>query len=168
MSLESKLMPIILYLETSSRRNQTGCGLTEGKNRKHQFQVCSYSSASIHSSVHSLFVMVGAVFVFFCLHAQLWNFFGFVAPLSLKTPLKEYSSARARQVRRTVEFSSKLHRISRSRKQRDRCWPRIRHYCAQSETSIRKSRGSCSLRLKSQGLSRPFWKTFRRRFFRPD
>ena len=53
--------------------------------------------------------MVGAVFVFFCLHAQLWNFCGFVAPLSLKTPLKEYSSARARQVRRTVEFSGKLH-----------------------------------------------------------
>lgn len=36
-SCEGKLMPIILYLETSSRRNQTGCGLTEGKNRKHQF-----------------------------------------------------------------------------------------------------------------------------------
>ena len=105
---------------------------------------------------------------FFCLHAQLWNFFGFVAPLSLKTPLKEYSSARARQVRRTVEFSGKLHRLSRSRKQRDRCWPRIRHYCAQSETSIWKSRGSCSLRLKSQGLSRPFWKTFRSSFFRLD
>ena len=157
MSLESKLMPIILYLETSSRRNHTGCGLTEGKNRKHQFQVCSYSSASIHQSVYSLFVTVGAVFVFFfCLHAQLWNFCGFVAPLSLKTPLKEYSSARARQVRRTVEFSGKLHRISRSRKQHDRCWPRIRHYCAQSETRIRKSRGSSSLRLKSQGLSRPF------------
>ena len=105
--------------------------------------------------MHSLFVMVGAVFVFFCLHAQLWNFFGFVAPLSLKTPLKEYSSARARQVRRTVEFSGKLHRISRSRKQRDRCWPRIRHYCAQSETSIRKSSWQLFVKIKITGALSP-------------
>ena len=127
-------------------------------------QLCKYTLVSVQSVCYG-WCSFG---FFFCLHAQLWNFCGFVAPLSLKTPLKEYSSARARQVRRTVEFSGKLHGISRSRKQRDRCWPRIRHYCAQSETRIRKSRGSSSLRLKSQGLSRPFWKTFRRSFFRLD
>ena len=127
-------------------------------------QLCKYTLVSVQSVCYGWC----SFRFFFCLHAQLWNFYGFVAPLSLKTPLKEYSSARARQVRRTVEFSGKLHGISRSRKQRDRCWPRIRHYCAQSETRIRKSRGSSSLRLKSQGLSRPFWKTFRRSFFRLD
>ena len=114
--------------------------------------------------MHSLFVTVGAVFVFFCLHAQLWNFFGFVAPLSLKTLLKEYSSARARQVRQTVEFSGKLHRISRSRKQRDRCWPRIRHYCTQSETSIWKSRG-IFIKIKIPGALSPVLKNFPPQFF---
>ena len=41
-----------------------------------------------------------------------YGIFSVLWPHSLKTPLKEYTSARARQVRRTVEFSGKLHRIS--------------------------------------------------------
>ena len=39
----------------------------------------------------------------------------------------ECSPARARQVRRTVEFAGKLPRITKSRKQRYGCWPPIGH-----------------------------------------
>ena len=74
----------------------------------------------------------------------------------------ECSPARARQVRRTVKFAGKLLRIRKSRKQRYGCWPPIGHkntFCAQSETSIRMSRGTGLLRVASQGLSHPFLKT---------
>ena len=70
------------------------------------------------------------------------------APFSLKTILEESTPAGARQVRKTVEKAGKFLSIKRSRKQRDRCWPlglgaKIL-LCAQSETSIRISRGTFS------------------------
>ena len=59
---------------------------------------------------------------------------------------------------KTVEFTGKLLRIRRSRKQRDRCCLRL--FCAQSEKSIPMSPGTGSLRVVSQGFCRPFLKTF--------
>ena len=82
---------------------------------------------------------------------------------SLKTHLGESFPALARQVRRTAEFAGKLLRFKGSRKQRDRSWPPIGHK-KQSQTSIRMSRGTGSLRVVSQGLPHPFLKEFRGRF----
>ena len=60
------------------------------------------------------------------------------------------------QARRTDEFEDKLLRIRRSRKpQRDRRW-----LPNQSETIIGMSRGTSSLRVRSQAVSRPLLKTF--------
>ena len=81
--------------------------------------------------------------------------FGFLWPFSLKTLLEESSPARAKQERLTVEFEGKSLRIRRSRKHHNRYWP-----CAQSQTSIRMSRGTGSSAVASQGLSRLFLKTF--------
>ena len=61
---------------------------------------------------------------------------------------------------RTVKFAGKLFRVRRSWKQHDRCWPLIGHkiiFCAQTQTSIRMSRGISSLRGASQGLSCSFF-----------
>ena len=71
-------------------------------------------------------------------------------------------AALPREVQRTVEFAGKL-LLTRSRKQRDVCWPLIGRkniFCAQSEASIRISRGTGLLRVASQGLSHQFLKTF--------
>ena len=76
--------------------------------------------------------------------------------LGLKTHLQESSSAWARQVLRTDEFASKLLHIRKSRKQRDRCWPPIRHKKTKLKTSIQITRGTGLLRVASQGLSCPF------------
>ena len=84
-------------------------------------------------------------------------------PLSLKTHLGESFPARARRVRRTAEFAGKLLRIKGSRKQRDRCRPPIEHK-KQSQTSIRMSRGTGSLRIVSQGLPHSFFKKISRPF----
>ena len=78
-------------------------------------------------SVPNLIYSVGAFFVLFSFANMLINY------------LEENSPARARQVRRKIEFAGKLLRIRRWRKKRDRCWPPI---CAQSQTSIRTSRGT--------------------------
>ena len=40
-------------------------------------------------------------------------------------------------------------------------------FCAQSETSVGMSRGTVSLRVASQGLARPFLKTFAAVFLDP-
>lgn len=45
---------------------------------------------------------------------QLWNFFGFLGPISPKTLLKESYPARARQVWRTIKFVGELLRRGRS------------------------------------------------------
>ena len=45
---------------------------------------------------------------------QLWNFFGFLGPISPKTLLEESYLARARQVRLTIEFAGELLRRGRS------------------------------------------------------
>ena len=76
-------------------------------------------------------------------------------PFSLKTSAEESSLARAKQERLKVEFEGKRLRIRRSQKHHNRYWP-----CAQSQTSIRMSRGTGSLGVASQGLSRLFLKTF--------
>ena len=59
------------------------------------------------------------------------------------------------QARRTDGFEDKLLRTRRSRKQRDRRWPPN-----QSETIIGMSRGTGSLRVRSQAVSRLLLKTF--------
>jgi len=92
------------------------------------------------------------------LHGNLTKYgfssFVFLWPFSLKTLLEESSPAQAKKERLTVEFEGKSLRIRRSRKHHNRCWP-----CAQSQTSIRMSRGTGSLGVASQGLSRLFLKT---------
>ena len=82
---------------------------------------------------------------------------------SLKTYLGESFPALARRIRRTAEFSGKLLHIKGSRKRRDRYWPPIGHK-KQSQTSIRMSRGTGSLRMVSQGLPHPFFKKISRPF----
>ena len=90
------------------------------------------------------------------------------APFVLKTLLRESTPAQAKHVRRKVEVAGKTLRIRRSRKQRDRCWSLIGYkivFGAQSQTSIRISRGTGSFRVASQGLCRQFLKAqFRRHF----
>ena len=71
---------------------------------------------------------------------------------------------KAKHVRRKVEVAGKTLRIRRSRKQRVIIAYKI-IFGAQSQTSIRISRGTGSFRVASQGLSRQFLKAqFRRRF----
>ena len=82
------------------------------------------------------------------------NFWG---SLSLKILLEDSSPAPAR-LGVEDEFAGKLLRIRRSRKPRDRCWLLIGH--KQLQKSIRISRGTGLLKVASQGLSRPFLKTF--------
>ena len=77
--------------------------------------------------------------------------------LSLKILLEDSSPAPA-TLGVQDEFVGKLLRIRRSRKLRDRCWPLIGH--KQLKKSIRTSRGTGLLKVASQGLSRPFLKTF--------
>ena len=84
-------------------------------------------------------------------------------PFSRKTLLEESSPARVGQVWRTVESAGKLLRIRNSRKQCDWWWPPIGHkniFCAQSETSIRMSRGTRSLSIASKRLFLSFLKIF--------
>ena len=95
---------------------------------------------------------------------HLQNFCGLWAPLALKTLLGESSPAQAKHVRRKVEVAGKTLRIGRSRNQRVIIAYKI-IFGAQSQTSIRISRGTGSFRVASQGLSRQFLKAqFRRRF----
>ena len=103
---------------------------------------------TVFRSVHSLISSVGAFFrtVLFCFANML------IMSSFLGGPKKTTLPG---QARRTDGFADKLLRIRRSRKQRDRCWPPN-----QSETSIGMSRGTGSLRVRSQAVSRPFLKTF--------
>ena len=71
--------------------------------------------------------------------------------------------ARAKHVQWTVEFAGKLLLIRRLRKQSDRCWPFVGHkitFSCHSQTNLRISRGTGSLRVTFQRLSRLFLKTF--------
>lgn len=80
---------------------------------------------------------------------QLWNFFGFLGPISPKTLLEESYLAQARQVRLTIEFAGELLRRGRSWKQQISC-------------------GTGSLRVVSQRLSCPLLKTFAANFLWPN
>ena len=105
------------------------------------------------------------------------EFLGFLGPISLCTPdffsegggtsvhrldpIFTENSSRS-QFSHTGRTACELFCI-RSRNQRDRVWPPIGHkhiFCAQSETSIRMSRGTGSLRVASHGLSRLSLKSF--------
>ena len=78
----------------------------------------------------------------------------------------ENSSRRKLTARATlVRGEQSRSQVNSSRKQHERCWPLIGHK-KQSQTSIRISHGTDSLRVESQGLSCPFLKTFRAVF--PD
>ena len=67
----------------------------------------------------------------------------------------------------SYQFTGKLPRIRRSRKQCDRFWPPIRKNLTWSETCISISRGTGLLRVASHGLSRLFLKTFAAVYFDP-
>ena len=105
------------------------------------------------------------------------EFLGFLGPISLCTP-DFFSEGEGTSVHRldpiftenssrsqfsyTARTACELFCI-RSRNQRDRVWPPTGHkhiFCAQSETSIRMSRGTGSLRVASHGLSRLSLKSF--------
>ena len=78
-----------------------------------------------------------------CLSMEFLGFLG-----SIFTENSPHSSPTL-AVQQTVEFACELFCIRRPRNQRDRFWPPIGHkhiFCAQSETSIRMSRGTGSLR----------------------
>ena len=87
----------------------------------------------------------------------------FGGPFSLRNLLLESSSTQAKHVRPADDFASKTSSYKRITKVVDGCWSLIGYkimFGTQSQLSIRVIRGTGSLRVAFQGLSRLFLKTF--------